>query len=310
VKTLAAIVLGAALVGPFLVPRHAGDDDDPAGARYLPPLTKAYVVSLRSGGSRVVTSLAHADGQWSGRRAGADAVFRDEDVAGPPVPRSYLLGTDGLGRDLLDRMLRGARHSVLVAGAGVAVALFIGILVGTAAGLARPMGEAALMRFTDVLLATPRFLVYLLCAALFGPSTLLVIVVVGLTTWPSLARLVRASTRALRSQEGVLAARAAGCSPPRLVVRHLLPAMTPVVAVTAALRFSDTIRLEAALSFLGVGSPPPAVSLGAIVASGRGVLADAWWVALWPGLAIAVLVLAVRSMVSRPARLAEPPSVA
>jgi peptide/nickel transport system permease protein len=93
-------------------------------------------------------------------------------------------------------------------------------------------------------------------------------------------------------------------------VRHLLPALEPAVAVTAALRFADTIRLEAALSFLGVGSPPPAVSLGAIVASGRGVLADAWWVAAWPGIAIAVLVLAVRSAVARPARLAEPPSVA
>jgi len=309
-KPLAAIVLGLALVGPFLVPRHAADDDDPAGARYLAPLTQAHVVPLRAGGNRVVTSLARTSGGWTGQRAGSEVSFRDEEVAGAPVPRVYLLGTDGLGRDLLDRMLRGARHSVLIAGAGVAVALFIGILVGAAAGLSRPAVEALLMRFTDVLLATPRFLVYLLCAALFGPSTLLVIVVVGLTTWPSLARLVRASTRSLRSQEGILAARAAGCSPPRLVMRHLLPAMTPVVAVTAALRFSDTIRLEAALSFLGVGSPPPAVSLGAIVASGRGVLADAWWVAAWPGLTIAVLVLAVRSAVSRPERLAEPPSVA
>jgi ABC-type dipeptide/oligopeptide/nickel transport system permease subunit len=309
-RYLAAAVLGLALVGPFLVPANESGDDDPAGARYLPPLTRAYVVPLRSGSHRVVTSLHRADGGWTGRRAGADVFFGDEEVAGPPAARFYALGTDGLGRDLLDRMLRGARHSVLVAGAGVAVALFLGVLVGTAAGLARPGGDAVLMRFTDVLLATPRFLVYLLCAALFGPSTFLVIVVVGLTTWPSLARLVRASTRALRGHEGILAARAAGCSPARLVVRHLHPALEPAVAVTAALRFSDTIRLEAALSFLGVGSPPPAVSLGAIVASGRGVLADAWWVAAWPGLAIALLVLAVRSAVARPSRLAEPPSVA
>jgi len=310
VRPVAAVVLALALAGPLLAPRDAAGDEDPAGARYLPPLTRGYVVSLRSGGSRVLTSLTRTSGGWTGRRAGAPVFFEDGEVAGAPVSRVYPLGTDGLGRDLLDRMLRGARHSVLVAGAGVAVALFLGVLVGTAAGLARPSGDAILMRLTDVLLATPRFLVYLLCAALFGPSTLLVVVVVGLTTWPSLARLVRASTRALRGQEGVLAARAAGCSPARLVVRHLLPALEPMVAVTAALRFADTIRLEAALSFLGVGSPPPAVSLGAIVASGRGVLGDAWWVAAWPGIAIAVLVLAVRSAVARPARLAEPPSVA
>ena len=309
-RPAAAVVLALALAGPFLLSRDAGPDDDPAGARYLPPLTRAHIVPLRAGGIRVVTSLARVNEGWAGRRAGAEVFLPDAELAGRPVARYYPLGTDGLGRDLLDRMLRGARHSVLVAGAGVAVALFLGVLIGTAAGLARPPGEAILMRLTDVLLATPRFLVYLLCAALFGPSTLLVVAVVGLTTWPSLARLVRASTRALRGQEGILAARAAGCSPARLVVRHLLPALEPAVAVTAALRFADTIRLEAALSFLGVGSPPPAVSLGAIVASGRGVLADAWWVAAWPGIAIAVLVLAVRSAVARPARLAEPPSVA
>ena len=309
-KTLAAIVLGLALAGPLLVPAGADRDDDPAGARYLPPMTRAHAVPMRSGGARIVTSLSRVDGGWAARRAGAAVVIPDAEVAGPPAPHLYLLGTDGLGRDLLDRMLRGARHSVLVAGAGVAVALLLGVLVGTVAGLARPGGEAVLMRVTDVLLATPRFLVYLLCAALFGPSTLLVVAVVGLTTWPSLARLVRASTRALRGQEGILAARAAGCSPARLVVRHILPALEPAIAVTAALRFADTIRLEAALSFLGVGSPPPAVSLGAIVASGRGVLGEAWWVAAWPGLAIAALVLAVRSAVSRPSSLAEPPSVA
>ena len=309
-RPLAVIVIGLALAGPLLVPAGARRDDDPAGARYLPPMTRAHAVPIRGGGTRIVTSLTRVEGGWAGRRAGAEVVFPDAEVAGPPAEHLYPFGTDGLGRDLLDRMLRGARHSVLVAGAGVAVALLLGVLVGTVAGLARPGGEAVLMRVTDVLLATPRFLVYLLCAALFGPSTLLVVAVVGLTTWPSLARLVRASTRALRGQEQILAARAAGCSPAGVVVRHLLPALEPVIAVTAALRFADTIRLEAALSFLGVGSPPPAVSLGAIVASGRGVLADAWWVAAWPGLAIAVLVLAVRSAVARSSRLAEPPSVA
>jgi peptide/nickel transport system permease protein len=247
---------------------------------------------------------------WRARRGPVEVELEAQTLVAPPRARWYVLGTDGLGRDLLARLLRAARHSVLVAAAAVLLASWIGVVVGAFAGLGGRWRDGALMRAADTLLALPRLLVYLLCAALFGPSTGLVILVVGLTTWPGLARLVRASARTTRGHEAVLAARAAGCSTLRLALLHVLPAAAPVIAVTAALRFADVILLESALSFLGLGSPPPAVSLGAIVASGRGVLASAWWISVAPGIVLALLVLSVRQLASRLVALADPASVA
>ena len=112
-RPVAAVVLALALAGPFLLSRDAGPDDDPAGARYLPPLTRAHIVPLRAGGIRVVTSLARVNEGWAGRRAGAEVFLPDAELAGRPVARYYPLGTDGLGRDLLDRMLRGAPADVV-----------------------------------------------------------------------------------------------------------------------------------------------------------------------------------------------------
>src|SRR6185436_3428148 len=164
-----------------------------------------------------------------------------------------------------------------LATAAVALSLLLGVLVGAVAGLAGGWTDAVLMRGVDVLLAVPRLLLFLLLAALLRPSLGLLVLVVGATTWPALARMVRAELLARRGSDMIAAARAAGCSPPRTVALHLLPQIAPLLAVSCALRFADTVVLEAALSFLGLGAPPPAVSLGGIVAMGREDVARAWW---------------------------------
>src|SRR5437867_2723858 len=309
---LMSALLAAAIAGPGLAPRPPDLQEDVLGARFLPPLSRAAAIRAADDPQRVivVTELARAAAGWRFRHGGEWREIAEGDLLEPPSPRFYLLGTDSLGRDLTSRLLFAARRSVGVALASVALALGLGIGVGSLAGLAGGWRDSLLMRGVDVLLSIPRLLLYLLCAALFAPSTLILIAVLGATTWTGLARLVRAEMISLRGSDLAAAARACGASFPRLVVRHLLPQIGPVIAVSAALRFADTILLESALGFLGLASPPPAVSLGSVIASGRDALAEAWWIALWPGLLIASLVLALRSAATGFFRTSEPPSVA
>ncbi len=302
------VVLGA--LGPSLAPLPPDLQEDVAGARLLPPWSRASAVTLDSGRVLVVTGLSRAGAGWEGWRAGRRVPLDDREVVSPPSGRLYVLGTDDLGRDLASRVFYGLRHSLFVATFSVVIALALGLAVGAASGLAGGWRDGLLMRGVDVLLAVPRLLVFLLLAALFRPSTGLLMLVLGGTTWPPIARLVRAEVLALRGSDLTRAARAAGCSPVRTAVFHLLPQVGPVVAVSAALRFADTILLESALSFLGLGAPPPAVSLGGIIASGRDHVGDAWWIVTWPAAVLAILVVVVRAAVSRMFRGAEPLSVA
>src|SRR5207245_3085839 len=211
-------------------------------------------------------------GGWELDRRGARGVLAVSDLAGGPGRRFAPRGTDTLGRDLVSRLLHGARHTVGLAALCVALALVVGIGAGASAGLAGGIWDSVLMRGVDVLMVIPRLLVVLVCTALFSPSLPLLVLVLGGTTWTGLARLVRAETLAFRESGLAQAARPAGAAAPRLVLRHLVPQIAPLLVVFAALRFADTIVLESALSFLGLGVPPPAVSLGDVLASGREAL--------------------------------------
>ena len=306
---LAAVLLLGALA-PWLAPRPPDLQEDVAGARLLPPLSRAYLLSLPAERLMIVSSLRAGPDGWEFIRAGTRGQVPADLLAGAPEPRFYLLGTDSLGRDLAARLLFGVRHSVLIAALSVALALVIGVMVGAAAGLLGKRWDILLMAGVDGLRSIPRLLLYLLCATLFPPSTLLLILVLGATTWTGLSRLVRAEMISLRGGDLAAAARAAGARPLRTVMRHLLPQMTPLLLVNGALRFADTLLLESALSLLGLGAPPPAVSLGGIMATGREALADAWWIVAWPGLLIASLLLAVRSTASALVRISDPPSIA
>jgi len=202
------------------------------------------------------------------------------------------LGTDRFGRDVWTRLVYGARVSLGVGALAVLLAIAIGVAVGAVAGYWRGPVRSVLLAFTDFVLALPRVVLLLLLATLWRPSAALVIVVLGLTGWMSVARLVQGEVRALAARPFVEGALALGLSRPRVLWRHILPnALTPVI-VAAALGIGNAIMLEAGLSFLGLGVQPPTPSWGNMIASGRDTLVNAPWVAAAPGLALVLVVVA------------------
>jgi peptide/nickel transport system permease protein len=204
----------------------------------------------------------------------------------------HLLGTDKLGRDVWTRLAWGARVSLGVGLLAVCLSVGIGALVGAAAGAGRGALSRGLLAITDFALALPRVVVLLLLATLWTPGALLVVLVLGLTGWMPVARLVHGEVRSLMARPFVEGALALGAGRSRLLMRHLLPnAVTPVIAA-ATLGVGNAITLEAGLSFLGLGVQPPAPSWGGMIASGRDALINAPWVALAPGLALVLVVVA------------------
>ena len=204
----------------------------------------------------------------------------------------HLLGTDRFGRDVWTRIVYGARVSLSVGMLSVLISITLGVAVGAIAGYGRGSVRLALLGLTDFALAVPRVVILLLLAALWRPSTGLVIVVLGLTGWMSVARLVHGEVRALAVRPFVDGAVALGARPWRVLVRHIMPnALTPVI-VAAALGVGNAITLEASLSFLGLGVQPPTPSWGNMIASGRDVLVNAPWVATAPGLVLVLVVVA------------------
>ncbi|HEX6938160.1 MAG TPA: ABC transporter permease [Longimicrobiales bacterium] len=209
-----------------------------------------------------------------------------------PPSAAHPLGTDRFGRDVLSRIIYGARMSLSIAFVAVAIAVTIGTLLGAIAGYSGGRIDAAIMRFTDMVLAFPRLVLLIMIIALFSPSLFLIIAVLGLTQWPATARIVRGEVLSLREREFVTAARALGFSRTRIILRHLVPNVLAPVIVAATLGIGNTIVLEAGLSFLGLGVAPPTPTWGNMVADGRETLISAWWVATFPGLTIVVTVLA------------------
>jgi peptide/nickel transport system permease protein len=203
----------------------------------------------------------------------------------------HLLGTDVHGRDVLARLVHGSRVSLLVGWVSVLVAVVLGTAVGLAAGLGPRWVDGVLMRGTDVFLAFPRIFLVLLLISLASPSLLLVMMVIGLTGWMGVARLVRAEALSLRERDFVLAARGLGLSAGQVAWRHVLPNLMPTVLVTASLRVGGAILTESFLSFLGLGAQEPVISWGAMIQQGRPHLLDAWWLTTFPGLAIVVTVI-------------------
>jgi peptide/nickel transport system permease protein len=208
----------------------------------------------------------------------------------PPSP-AHLLGTDTLGRDVLSRVIYGSRVSLLVGFVAVGIATLIGVLVGSLAGFYHGWVDQTLMRLVDVMLCFPVFFLILAVIAVLGPSIWNIMVIIGLTSWMGVARLVRAEILSLREREFVVAARSLGASDLRLILKHLLPnALTPVM-VSATLGVAGAILTESALSFLGLGVQPPTPSWGNILTEGQANIEIAWWLAVFPGLAILVTVM-------------------
>ena len=205
---------------------------------------------------------------------------------------THLLGTDSLGRDVLSRVIYGARVSLTVAFVAVAMAGLTGVVAGLLSGYYRGTVDAVLMRLADVILSVPFLLLAIATVAVLGPNFTNLILVLGCTRWPRYARVTYAQTLAVREQEFVHAERALGASDGRILARHLLPNVLSPIMVVATLEVGLMIIFEAALSFLGLGVQPPAPSWGGMLSEGRDYLATAWWLATFPGLAIMVTVLA------------------
>lgn len=207
-----------------------------------------------------------------------------------------LLGTDRHGRDVLSRLIYGARISLSVSVAGILLTGALGSLVGLIAGFYGGWIEAVLMRLVDVSLSLPGILIAVLLSVVFEPSFTNVIIVVVFLLWPSYARLTRGETLGLKQHDFVALARTAGCSNLTIMFRHIVPNLIPSILVLATLHVGYVIVLEAALSFLGVGIPPPTPSWGVMVADGRGLIERAWWVSILPGVAILVTVLSLNML--------------
>jgi peptide/nickel transport system permease protein len=205
--------------------------------------------------------------------------------------RFFVLGTDGVGRDVLSRVIAGSRMSLLIAASAVAIAALLGSSIGLVSGFARGKIDTVIMRLGDIWLAFPEILLALSVTAVLGPNIVNLIVALGLSRWVSYARLVRGNVLSLREREFVTAARSIGSSTLRILLRHILPNVVDVIVILGALHLGQMVILEAALSFLGLGIQPPTPSWGGMIGDGRVYLHNAWWVATFPGLAIAITVL-------------------
>ena len=203
----------------------------------------------------------------------------------PPSATNWL-GTDNLGRDVLSRMVAGSTISLTVGFVAMAVSLGIGIFIGAVSGYFGGWIDNLLMRIVDALLCFPSFFLILTAIAILGPNIWIIIAVIGLVSWTGTARLVRAEFLTLRESEYVRAARSMGQSGWNIIFRHIMPNAAAPIFVTAIVSIPDAILVESGLSFLSFGVPPPQATWGNIIADGKTYILDAWWLIVFPGLAI------------------------
>lgn len=222
-----------------------------------------------------------------------EQFFHGLTLDGAPLPPNerFLLGTDLLGRDLFSRLLYGARTSLLIGVVANGAAVAVGTLLGVIAGYVQGWVGAAIMRFTDLMMAFPALLLAIALAAIFTPSLWIVAMVIALVNWVQIARVIYTETTALAAREYIEAARALGAAWPRILFLHILPHLVPTMLVWATLGIATTVLLEATLSFLGIGVQPPTPSWGGIIFESQSYFLTAPWLVFFPGIAIMVLAL-------------------
>lgn len=256
------------------------------------PTMKFRLNFMEAAGAAMVLGLAIA-AVFAPALAPHDPVRAVAATFGDPAPPSlaFPLGTDQLGRDVLSRIIYGARISLAVGVAAMALTLAIGVTIGLAAGFLGGAVDSLLMRFTDVMLTMPALLLAMALVTVLKPGVLTVLLVIGLVSWTQVARVVRAEALAVSRRDFVVAARALGAAPARLILRHVAPNVMPIIVVMAALGTSGTLLLDAGLSFLTLGVPPPTPSWGRMIEESTAYFRTAPWLAIFPGLAILYAVM-------------------
>ena len=235
-------------------------------------------------GLALVAIFAPAIAPWDPNKPDARRI-----LVGPSA--NHWLGTDQLGRDVLSRVVHGARVSLAVGFVSVGIMAFVGIIMGAVAGYYGGLVDAAVMRLVDLMLVFPRLFLLLAVLAFLRPSIWIIMAVIGLTGWMGVARLVRAEFLSLKEREFVIWSESVGAGAGRIIFRHILPNALAPVLVAMTLGIPAAILTESALSFLGLGVQPPTATWGNILNDGKDTIEIAWWVTLYPGLAILVTVL-------------------
>ena len=297
---LAALVVAATL-GAALWPLAPERTLEPAVAALAPPGARFDLLRLADGrtlAAERIERVAHGFRLHAGGAA-REIPEASVDADRPTGEVRFWLGSDRFGRDVAARTLHGARLSLAVAAAAVAVALGFGVPFGLAAGLARGGAARGLLALLETAQAFPRLFLVVALAAVVPPHPATTILILGSTGWMPVARLVRAEARKIAASDYVLAARAIGASPLRIAFRHVLPGALAPVGVESAFAMAGAIAGEAALSFLGLGAPPPVASWGGLIADGRDVLVAAPWISVAPGVALALTVLACNLLAER-----------
>ncbi|MEW5758151.1 MAG: ABC transporter permease [Candidatus Omnitrophota bacterium] len=210
-----------------------------------------------------------------------------------PPSAKHIFGTDQLGRDVLTRMVYGARVSLSVGFIAVGISTLVGIFFGAIAGFFGGRIDSIIMRFVDMMLCFPTFFLLLTVVSVLEPSILNIMVIIGLTSWMSSARIMRAEVLKIKELEYVLAARSLGASNSRIIIRHIIPNCIGPILVSSVLGMASAILIESALSFLGLGVQPPTPSWGNILIDGKSTLGIAWWLTIFPGSAILITILAI-----------------
>jgi len=279
----------ACWIGPFFF-RNRGRNDAEHGA-LLPPGSRLLHLVLTSGEEISTASWSETAGVLHVGDGTAARLIPEKNIRSRNTFRA-ILGTDRFGRDLLLLMLQGGRISLAIALSACFLALLAGLAIGLAAGTGPPILDSILMRGVDAMLAFPPLLLLILAVSLFDPGPQSLVLLLGLSSWMGLSRLVRGESLSLRRREYILAARLSGTSWYRILWRHYLPALRGPVAQDTALRIGDLILAEATLSYLGLGLPATMPTWGRLVQEGHRVLQQAWWLSVFPGIAITLLVIA------------------
>jgi len=294
---LLGLVLFAGIAAPWISPHDPNKQS--LADRKLPPFwydakteiaTKTVVQRVLPGQDDQV-SLADAQAVNPGIQIG-DSI-EVEDVTRAGGSSKHWLGTDQLGRDLLSRIIYGARISLLAAAVTLGVGGSIGVLLGLVAGWYGGVVDEAVMRFVDILLAIPLVLIALAMVATLGQSLTIIVAVLTIFIWPRFARQLRGEVLQLKTLDYVALAKVAGASIPRILFIHIFPGVINTLIVLATLQVGFVILVESTLSFLGAGVPPPTPAWGSMVAEGRDFLAGAWWISTMPGVAILLTVMSL-----------------